>query len=121
MQIIIDVLAGIGFLTVLGFIWVAFELLKESRREKNAIVHTKLCRETKQDCNPYKCRGNCKGFYLLSETGKNRRKRRGLSRSDFWRSLGKHTPGGKAARIGTPGEDKRPYTGNEADSGACWF
>lgn len=37
MQIIIDVLAGIGFLTVLGFIWVAFELLKESRREKNAI------------------------------------------------------------------------------------
>lgn len=80
MQIIIDVLAGIGFLTVLGFIWVAFELLKESRREKNTIVHTKLCRETKQDCNPYKCRGNCKGFYLLSETGKNRRKRRWAKR-----------------------------------------
>lgn len=80
MQIIIDVLAGIGFLTVLGFVWVAFELLKESRREKNAIIHTKLCRETKQECNPYKCHGKCKGFYLLSETGKNRRKRRWAKR-----------------------------------------
>ena len=33
MQIIIDVLAGIGFLTVLGFVWVVFELLKEKRQE----------------------------------------------------------------------------------------
>ena len=33
MQIIIDVLAGIGFLTVLGFVWMAFELLKEKRQE----------------------------------------------------------------------------------------
>ena len=33
MQIIIDILAGIGFLTVLGFMWVAFELLKEKKQE----------------------------------------------------------------------------------------
>lgn len=33
MQIIIDVLAGIGFLTVLGVVWVVFELLKEKRQE----------------------------------------------------------------------------------------
>ena len=33
MQIIIDILAGIGFLTVLGFVRVAFELLKEKRQE----------------------------------------------------------------------------------------
>lgn len=33
MEIIIDILAGIGFLTVLGFIWAAFELLKEKRQE----------------------------------------------------------------------------------------
>lgn len=33
MQIIIDVLAGIGLLTMLGFVWVAFELLKEKRQE----------------------------------------------------------------------------------------
>lgn len=33
MQIIINILAGIGFLTVLGFIWVAFELLKEKKQE----------------------------------------------------------------------------------------
>lgn len=33
MRIIIDILAGIGFLTVLGFIWVVFELLKEKKQE----------------------------------------------------------------------------------------
>ena len=33
MQIIIDILAGIGFLTVLGVVWVVFELLKEKRQE----------------------------------------------------------------------------------------
>ncbi len=33
MRIIINVLTGIGFLTVLGFIWVAFELLKEKKQE----------------------------------------------------------------------------------------
>lgn len=40
MQIIINILAGIGFLTVLGLVWVLFELMKEKqeeskRKEKN--------------------------------------------------------------------------------------
>lgn len=73
MQIIIDILAGIGFLTVLEFIWAVCELLKENWRYKHAIIHTKICRETKQDCNPYKCHGKCKGFFVLSETEENRR------------------------------------------------
>ena len=34
MQIIIDVLAGIGLLTVLGFIWVLYELFKGAQVEK---------------------------------------------------------------------------------------
>lgn len=33
MQIIIDILAGIGFLTVTGFVWVACELMKEKKQE----------------------------------------------------------------------------------------
>lgn len=37
MQIIINVLAGIGFLTMLGFIWVACELFKSAREEKKKL------------------------------------------------------------------------------------
>lgn len=70
MQIIIDVLAGIGFLTVLGFVWVAFELLKEKDR---------------------KARGERNGR-------KSEQKRRGLSGSNIRRSLGEHAQGRKTAR-----------------------
>lgn len=58
-QIIIDILAGIGFLTVLGFIWVVYELFKSAREEKKELENMppSKCYITEEECTRPWCTG----------------------------------------------------------------
>ena len=59
MQIIINILAGIGLLTVLGFIWVLYELFKGAQVEKKELENMppSKCPVTKEECTRPWCTG----------------------------------------------------------------
>lgn len=70
MWIIIDILAGIGFLTVLGLVWVAFELFRSAQDEKKELENLPphMCYITKEECT----RQWCTGCLVIEEEEKKR-------------------------------------------------